>query len=75
MGVKDIIGGAVAGNEKLGEKPEQIAKVAKEKASVVAKEISNNKEVKSKVNQAIDAVEKKVKVDLPDVDGIKKLLD
>ncbi|MCQ2535037.1 MAG: hypothetical protein MJ172_10805 [Clostridia bacterium] len=47
----------------------------KKQASKAIDEVANNKEVKSKINSAIDAVEKKVKVDIPDVDGIKKLLD
>lgn len=47
----------------------------KKQASKAIDEVAGNKEVKNKINDAIDAVEKKVKVDLPDVDGIKKLLD
>ena len=48
---------------------------AKEIAGDAVDKISKDENVKKAANQAIDAVEKKVKVDLPDVDGIKKALD
>ena len=47
----------------------------KDKAGDLIDNLANNKEAKAAVNKAIDGVEKKVKVDLPDVDKIKKLLD
>lgn len=47
----------------------------KEKAGDVLDNLSKNKDLKNAADKAIDAVEKKAKVDLPNVDGLKKMLD
>lgn len=44
----------------------------KDVAEDAVEKVSANKEAKKAVNNVIDKVEKKVKVDLPDVDAIKK---
>ena len=43
-------------------------------AEDVVDKVSSNKEVKAAVDKAINEVEKKVKVDLPDVDTISKTI-
>ncbi len=47
----------------------------KDTAAKAVDGISSNKQVKEQANKLIDNIEKKAKVDLPDVDGIKKMLD
>ncbi|MBR1798096.1 MAG: hypothetical protein IJ757_08860 [Clostridiales bacterium] len=47
---------------------------AKDIAEDAIEKISKDENAKKVANQAINEVEKKVKVDLPDVDGIKKTL-
>ncbi len=51
------------------------AEKVKEQASGVMGSVAANKDVKKAVNGVIGEVEKKTKMDLPDVDGIKKMLD
>lgn len=46
----------------------------KDVAGEALDKVSSDKNVKGAVDKAIDAAEKKTKVDLPDVDGIKKIL-
>ena len=47
---------------------------AKDIAQDAVEKLSKDEYAKKVANQAINEVEKKVKVDLPDVDGIKKMI-
>ena len=46
----------------------------KDMAEDTLDKVSKDKNAKDAVNKVIDTVEKKAKIDLPDVDGIKKQL-
>ncbi|MCQ2502170.1 MAG: hypothetical protein MJ084_00235 [Saccharofermentans sp.] len=47
---------------------------AKDTAQDAIEKLAENEQAKKVADQAIDAVEKKLKVDLPDVDSISKTL-
>ena len=54
--------------------PRRIGAVVEDAAEDAVDKVSKNKEAKAAVDKAINEVEKKVKVDLPDVDTIAKTL-
>ncbi|MCR5592265.1 MAG: hypothetical protein K6F79_00770 [Saccharofermentans sp.] len=47
---------------------------AKDIAKDAVEKLSKDENAKKVANQAINEVEKKAKVDLPDVDGLKKMI-